>query len=49
MRYELVVVWASGETQVYDCKNQEDAEKAKKNMMMAFGKQIEYCEPRKRW
>ena len=47
MKYELVVVWTSGETQVYECKNREDAKRAQKNMLMAFGNQIQYCEPRK--
>ena len=46
--YELVVVWSTGETQVYDCKNLEDAKRAQKNMLLAFGNQIQYCEPRRK-
>ena len=50
MKYELVVVWTTGETSVYECKNLEDAKRAQRNMVMAFGNQIQYCEPRKaRW
>lgn len=47
--YELVVVWATGETQTYPAKNLEDARRQQKNMLMANGNQITYCEPRKKY
>ena len=47
-RYELVVVWESGGTSLYDCRDLEEAKRAKRHMEMAFGNQITYCEPRKK-
>lgn len=47
MRYELVVVWATGETQLFPCEDLEDAKRQQGNMMMALGNQIQYCEPRR--
>lgn len=40
MRYELVVIWTTGEKEVIECKDREHAEKAERNMRMAFGNQI---------
>ena len=47
MKYELVVVWATGETDVFPCADLEDAKRRKSNMLMALGTQIQYCEPRR--
>lgn len=47
--YELVVVWANGETNVYECETIADAESGEKNMLMAFGNQITWCGFRKRY
>lgn len=47
--YELVVVWANGETQIFEYRNREEAIKAQKNMLIANGEQIQYCEPRKKY
>lgn len=45
-RYELVVIWKTGETQIFKALNREDAIRQQKNMLMANGNQIQYCEPR---
>lgn len=47
MEYELVVVWETGETDIFHCKDLEDAERQRSNMLMALGNQIQYCAPRK--
>lgn len=46
--YELVVIWATGETQIFECKDLEDAHRQQRNMLIANGDQITYCEPRKK-
>lgn len=47
MKYELVVVWATGEREVFSFNNAEDAEFSKHNMEMAFGSQLWCCVNRK--
>ena len=40
--WELVVIWDSGEKQVFKHDTEEDAEKGGRNMKMAFGNQIQW-------
>lgn len=40
MRYELVVVWDTGEKNVYQYETEAEAEAAGHNMKMALGNQI---------
>ena len=42
MRYELVVVWASGDKDVYQYESREAAEKGERGMRMANGNQISW-------
>lgn len=40
MRYELVIIWTTGENDIYEYGTREAAEKAGRNMKMALGSQI---------
>lgn len=40
--YELVIIWSTGEKDVYQYTTREEAEKAELGMRMAFGNQIEW-------
>lgn len=40
MKYQLVILWTTGEKDVHNYKTQYTAENAEKNMKMAFGNQI---------
>ena len=40
MKYELLIIWTTGETNTYKCDTKEKAEEAEGNMRMAFGNQI---------
>lgn len=40
VNYELVVIWDTGEKQIYPCSTEAEAEQGGQNMKMAFGKQI---------
>lgn len=40
--YELIVIWSTGEKDVYDYETREEAEKGAKNMKMAFGNQVQW-------
>lgn len=42
-RFELVVIWDTGERQIYPYPTEADAEQGGRNMRMAFGKQIAWC------
>ena len=46
-RWELVIVWETGETQVYEYETEQDADRGAQNMLMAFGNQIQWtgCRP----
>ena len=46
--YELVIVWYSGEKEIYTYKTEAEARKAKANMEMAFGRQLWACVREKR-
>lgn len=42
--YELVIIWANGEKNVYEYACRELAEYSAKNFLMAFGEQVAwYC------
>lgn len=43
MRYELVVVWSTGDKQVFEYATQDEAEQGKRNYEMAFGAQVWCC------
>lgn len=49
MKYELVVIWTTGEKEIIECQNLEDAIRIQRNYLMSFGNQIQYCEPRKKY
>lgn len=42
-KYELVIVWDSGEKEVHEYKTKEEAEKAMAGMYMAFGHHQLWC------
>ena len=42
MKYELIVIWQSGEKDIYPYESEDAAEKGKANMKMAFGNQISW-------
>lgn len=46
--YELVIIWETGEKEVYPFKTEEQAEQGGRNMRKAFGKQIEWYGVRKK-
>ena len=48
MKYELVVIWSTGEKEVYEYDNERDAEKGGANMRKAFGSQISWVGTRKK-
>lgn len=48
MKYELVVVWANGEKDVYEYETREQAERGGENMKMALGNQIAWCGTRRK-
>ena len=41
--YELVIVWDTGEKEVFTYNTEEEAEKAGEGYKTAFGQQIWYC------
>ena len=47
MKYELVVIWETGEKEVHGYKSQEEAEEASRGYKMAFGNQIAWVGIRK--
>lgn len=40
--YQLIVIWETGEKEIYDYVSREEAEKAELNMRMVFGNQIQW-------
>ena len=46
--YELVVVWGTGEMDIYEYTTEEEAEKAGQNMKMVFGGQISWYGTRRK-
>ena len=47
--YELVIVWASGETEVYEYEGRKAAENAGRGYRMAFGTQVAWYGVRRAW
>ena len=46
--YELVIIWEDNEKQIYEYDTAEEAQKGADNMVMAFGRQIQFtCVRRK--
>ena len=45
--FELIVIWSTGEKDVYSYNSREEAETAGNGMKMAFGNQISWCGVRK--
>lgn len=43
MKYEIVVVWSTGEKQIFGYATREEAEQAKAGYEMAFGSQVWVC------
>lgn len=41
-KYELVIIWDTGEKDVYEYKTEAEAEQAAINLKFAFGKQIHW-------
>ena len=41
-KYELIIVWTSGEKETHFYHDREFAELARDNMLMVFGNQIEW-------
>lgn len=41
--WELVVIWESDETDIYEYETREEAERGMTQMKMALGNQIEWC------
>lgn len=42
VKYELIIVWTSGEKESHFYHNREFADLARDNMLMVFGNQIEW-------
>lgn len=40
MKYELVVVWYTGDTEIFEYNTKADAERGAENMKRAFGNQV---------
>lgn len=47
--YKLIVIWETGEKQVYAYKTEAEAEKAAQGFRMAFGKQVEWTGVTRAW
>lgn len=43
MKYELLIVWESGEDERYWYRTREEAEQIAKGYQMAFGRQVEFA------
>ena len=42
--FELVVLWCTGEMEIYSVGTLKQAEEARVNMLLLFGDQIDYCD-----
>lgn len=40
MKYELIIIWETGEKETYKYNSYEEAKQGADNMKMCFGKQI---------
>ena len=43
MKYETIIIWYTGEKEVYEYDTREEAEKAAEGYRMAFGNQIQWA------
>lgn len=41
-KYELIIIWLTGEKEIYEYNTREEAEKAEQGYKMAFGNQISW-------
>lgn len=42
--FELVVLWCTGEMEIYPVETLKQAEQARVSMLLSFGDQIDYCD-----
>lgn len=49
MDWELVVVWETGETDVFEYETEEKAEQGGKNVKMACGTQVQWYGTRRKY
>lgn len=42
LKYELVIIWATGEKEIYTYNTEEQAEEIGQGMKMAFGNQVQW-------
>lgn len=47
--FELVIVWSTGETNIYEYETREDAEQGGENFLLAFGLQVSWWGVRKKY
>ena len=45
--YELIIIWADGDKNVYPYQTEEEARHGERNMRMAFGNQVSWAGVRK--
>lgn len=48
MRYELIIIWYTGEREVYGYATEDDARKAEEGYKQVFGSQIEWSGVRRK-
>lgn len=48
MKFELVVIWETGEKDIFEYENEREAEQAGANMTKAFGRQISWVGTRQK-
>lgn len=46
--YELIIIWYTGEREVYEYATEKEAERVGQNMCIAFGNQIEWYGTRRK-
>ena len=42
MKTELIIIWETGEKEIYSYETEEEAETARKELKMVFGEQISW-------
>lgn len=42
--FELVILWCTGEMEIYPVGTLKQAEEARVSMLLSFGDQIDYCD-----
>ena len=48
MIYELVIVWETGDKDIFEYSSRDDAEESMRGFKVAFGEQITWCGVRKK-